>query len=307
MKAAVLADVHGNLPALKAVLEDARIQGAEKFVLAGDYVFDLPWSNGVTETVRGLSGAAVAAGNKEGYLKAYQEGQWDCDQLGAMGQTMRELTPENRDYLTSLPPSATLTLPLGKRIFAAHWFPGFLTGGKQTAISSRMFRVAAETPGFTREAFWEEVRAFLEHGYVADALREADADVFVFGHTHLQWHGFAGDKLLLNPGSCGVPLDGDTRAPYTLLTETPDGFTVEERRVRYDVEAAIREAEQSEVYRRGKVWLELVFAALRTGLDTFAPFFDAASRIANERGETFPPFSDEVWNLAYEEHKACLR
>jgi diadenosine tetraphosphatase ApaH/serine/threonine PP2A family protein phosphatase len=63
----------------------------------------------------------------------------------------------------------------------------------------------------------------------------------VFGHTHIQFRRTAqgpdGPVELVNPGSIGIPLDGDHRAGWALIA--PDG-TVDLRRVAYDHEASAR-------------------------------------------------------------------
>ncbi|MDR0326389.1 MAG: metallophosphatase family protein [Oscillospiraceae bacterium] len=310
MRIAVLADIHGNLAALNAVLDDARVHGAEQFILAGDYIFDLPWSNEVTETIQSLESAAVILGNKEGYLPGllseHREG-WVYEQFGSMVQTVRDMKPENAEYLLNLPQSATALLPSGRKVYIRHWFSEFGISGKTEAISAKMFREATQNRSFDRDAFMRGVHDFLQRPAIVDMVSAIDADAVVFGHTHLQWHGTCGGKLVLNPGSCGQPLDGDNHSAYTLLTDTSEGLLVEERRVSYDVESVIRKAKQSAVYRQGRVWVELVFAAMRSGFDTFGPFFGLAEKLANERGQSGIPYSNEVWNLSYERYWAGER
>lgn len=62
-------------------------------------------------------------------------------------------------------------------------------------------------------------------------LVSTDSDIILFGHTHLQWHAYIKDKILINPGSRGLPLDLNTTAPYTILEITSDKISVEEHRV----------------------------------------------------------------------------
>jgi predicted phosphodiesterase len=74
MRIALIADVHGNIFALDAVLEDAKKNGADTYVFDGDYIFDMPFSNEVTERIRNLQTASsvhVIAGNKEARLDGY--------------------------------------------------------------------------------------------------------------------------------------------------------------------------------------------------------------------------------------------
>jgi len=71
--------------------------------------------------------------------------------------------------------------------------------------------------------------------YNSDML--GDEDVLVMGHTHVQGHAIFDEGLVLNPGSVGQPRDDDPRAAYALLDF--DEYTIEGRRVRYDVEQVI--------------------------------------------------------------------
>jgi len=129
-------------------------------------------------------------------------------------------------------------------------------------------------------------------------IDEINADIIVFGHTHLQSYGSCGGKLLINPGSCGLPLDFNTAAPYTIV-DTND-FSVTEKRVPYDVEAVIEYAQKSVMYGKGRIWMDLVFMALRTGMDPFGIFFEIAHQIKDAKGETGMFFSNETWAEAEE-------
>jgi diadenosine tetraphosphatase ApaH/serine/threonine PP2A family protein phosphatase len=72
----------------------------------------------------------------------------------------------------------------------------------------------------------------------ATLLEDGDPDVIVFGHTHLQFRRRAGRRTLVNPGSVGMPFDGDRRAAYALWRGADD---FELRRVEYDSAAYARE------------------------------------------------------------------
>ena len=72
----------------------------------------------------------------------------------------------------------------------------------------------------------------------ATLLEDGDPDVIVFGHTHLQFRRPAGRRTLVNPGSVGMPFDGDRRAAYALWRGADD---FELRRVEYDSAAYARE------------------------------------------------------------------
>ena len=77
------------------------------------------------------------------------------------------------------------------------------------------------------------METFAPEPSVADdeLVTDEDREVIVFGHSHLQFMRTAGDRLLVNPGSVGIPFDGDRRAAYALWGGGRD-FAL--RRVEYD-------------------------------------------------------------------------
>jgi diadenosine tetraphosphatase ApaH/serine/threonine PP2A family protein phosphatase len=94
----------------------------------------------------------------------------------------------------------------------------------------------------------------------AELLEGVSAARLVFGHTHLPFQRRAGGVELVNPGSVGMPFDGDPRAAYALAHD--DG-TIEHRRVEYD-----HEASAARVRSLGGEWTETVAARiLRARID----------------------------------------
>jgi predicted phosphodiesterase len=198
---ALLYDVHGNLPALEAVLADAGRAGAERFVLGGDYALFGAWPRETVERLRELD-ADWIRGNGE---------RWTADPGSAPEEVRpaiarcRELLGEALvDELAALPE----TLERGETLFC-HGSPA------------------------------SDVKSFLPAAteYDAELLAGAGARRLVFGHTHLQFTRVAGGVELVNPGSVGMPCDGDQRAAYALLHY---GGAVEPRRVGYDHLASAR-------------------------------------------------------------------
>jgi len=301
MKYAVISDIHGNFPALQNVLEDAAAHKVDEFIFIGDYIFDLPFSNEVVREIMKLKNAHVVAGNKEGYLKHFENqdrSAWVFEQMGAAYQTMRELPEAYWDYLMDMRPSASIPLESGGVIYAAHRFSDIADKDKTVCGSSEYHRRMLEKP-FTHAQFLSEFEVLINGEEYARAIGKLDAPVVLFGHNHLQCHGYCGKKLVVNPGSCGQPIDFDNRAAYALLEETRGGLRVTERRVSYDIEETIRRARQTEVCQAGKIWCELVFLAMTTGRDYFGFFFGIARRIAASKNETGHLFSNETWRQAY--------
>ena len=294
MRTAIIADVHGNAPALAAVLADAAAQRVDRYILLGDYIFDMPFGNEVVDLVRAIPNAHIIAGNKEGYLDWLTGEEADCKQLNGLYQTYRELSAENRTFLRGLPKELRIPSAHGeicavhdvKINYWAHW----------ATSSSGVGRQMKRNPMPREEYLLHFTEAFQTDEMIA-AIATYNAKIVTYGHNHLQGHCLCGDVLVLNPGSCGQPMDGDNRAVYSILDE--DTLQVEERRAAYDVEAAIRAVKETETYRVAEIWTELVFRTLRNGSDSYRRMFDLADGIRDSKGEEGYPYSNEVWEEAY--------
>jgi len=301
IKIAIISDIHGNYPALLAVIKDAINNKVDKFIFAGDYIFDLAYPNEVTELIRSMDNAFIIQGNKEGYLKKLStENQcnWNFDQMGAVHQTYRDLKQENLTYLMNLSENCFITLPFHGRIYVTHYIRGLFGEQKRTGCSSSRFKKDMEKQPFSHEQFLTNVERMLKENDAYKVIMDIDAPVIILGHSHLQWNVHCKDKLIINPGSCGQPLDFNVMASYTILEDTEFSLNVEEKRVHYDIEQTISFSKTTEIYKRGKIWCELVFLAMRTGADHFSDFFKLAQSIAKERNDTSQFFSNEVWHSA---------
>ena len=194
---AILYDVHGNLLALEAVLDDATAAGADRFLLGGDYALFGPWPAETVARLDSLRGATWIRGNGE---------RWTADPAQAPLEPVREaahacaqaLGGELAARLATLPPEAVVD---GVRF--VHGTPG------------------SDLIGLMPEPTDDEERQ----------LAPVHERRLVAGHTHLPFERVsAGGIALLNPGSVGMPFDGDPRAAYALLHD--DG-RVERRRIPY--------------------------------------------------------------------------
>ena len=203
-RAAVLYDVHGNLAALDAVLDEADAEGFDLLVLGGDVALFGPDAAGCVDRLRGYGDRLAAIkGNTDRYVVDRRPGadHW-ADQLGE----------DRLRWLDGLPPSVA---PPGQDALAVHATPR----GDEDMLMP-------DTP----EA---EVRAMLE------AVGER---TLLCGHVHLQYLREAAGHVIVNPGSVGLPFDGDPRAAWAMLT---DG-EIDLRRTDYDVEAVARQVEQAD-------------------------------------------------------------
>jgi predicted phosphodiesterase len=198
---ALLYDIHGNAIALKAVLEDARRAGAERFLLGGDYALFGPWPSETVEVLRGVADTTWIRGNVD---------RWCAfpDQAGPDDLLQRAI--------------ADCRAALGADTVAE-------LGALEEQIVLDGTRYCHASPVSDLESFMPDPGELDD-----ELLGGASEPRIVFGHTHLQFRRRREDGIdLINPGSVGLPLDGDRRAAYALVREDA---TVELRRVSYDHE-----------------------------------------------------------------------
>ena len=205
MATALLYDVHGNIAALEAVLADAGQGGATAYVLGGDYASFGPWPRETAELVETLPAVVRIRGNGERWLREEPEVPDSARPFitSALAAAREALGPELVERLYGLPERGELD--------------GIL--------------VCHGSPLSDVDSFAPEPQAGEERLLVGEAQR-----TILFGHSHQQFArpGPKGTHLV-NPGSVGMPLDGDTRAAWAMYE---DG-EIDLRRTEYDVERAV--------------------------------------------------------------------
>ena len=301
MKYAIISDIHGNIYALRAAIQDSKSQGADRYLLLGDYTNGFPWGNEVIETIRHLKNAIVIQGNGEGYLldlKNSGETDFSCEQFKPVYWAYRSLSKENLDYLIQLPTSEVVT-DIDTNIYLNHSMSIFYRSLQIELFHSRNFRMMMTEKPFTHEEYLTYAKASLLG--CSDAKEEIEAlpnGIYLFGHNHMQFHMKHGKKLFINPGSCGEPLDWDTNAAYTLLEVTQDNWNVTERRVEYDIKAAAKELDDSDFTLYSPMWSKVMRLELLTGKDYFASFVMHLIETGHVLGCTDYPVSNNTWNVA---------
>jgi diadenosine tetraphosphatase ApaH/serine/threonine PP2A family protein phosphatase len=196
---AVLYDIHGNTAALEAVLADAEAVGADRYLLGGDYGTPSPAPEETLDRLRELPNATWIRGNGERWLR---EPPLDRPEVMEVYEHLSSGVPDHEvEWLYGLPERAELD-----GILYVHGSP------------------VSDVESFAPQPEDEEERLL---GDVRDRT-------IVFGHSHQQFRrpGPRGTDLV-NPGSVGMPLDGDVRAAWA--TWSGD---FEFRRTEYDVERA---------------------------------------------------------------------
>lgn len=202
---ALLYDVHGNLPALEAVLADAAPAGADRYLLGGDYALFGPYPDQTVARLRELSAASWLRGNGERWVAHPHE------------------APDDEVVQAA--------------IEACRWTLGHAVTEELGALPEQHVQ---DEVRYCHASVVSDVRSFMPEpaDQEEELLNGIGERRLVFGHTHLPFRREGPNGIeLVNPGSVGMPFDGDPRAAYALVH---DDDTLEHRRVEYDHMASAR-------------------------------------------------------------------
>ena len=242
MKIALFSDIHANLPALEACLADIDKRKPDAVYCLGDLVGYNIWPNEVINTIR-RRGIPTIAGNYDFGIGRTSD---DCgcayktDEEKAMGKvsisyTNQVVNPEERNYLRTLPAHIKVEFQLNNDKLDL-----LLVHGSPRRINEYLFE-------------YREEKSLLR------IMKDADADIMCFGHTHKPYHRIVEQaeesiryRHAINIGSVGKPKDGDPRGCYVLLhigedtsNTIKESTQVEFIRFEYDIERAARAVEAS--------------------------------------------------------------
>ena len=220
----VLADVHGNAVALRAVLNALEGQTYDALVFAGDLVLNGPRPAETLAIIRALNAPAVQ-GNADRYI-------CDPDHIDHGVQWARErLDTEAIAFLSDLPFTHRITPPGRKSpdddLLIVHATPTDIEA--VLTLEPDRFGLLTVTPQPEAERM----------------LGTAQADLILAGHLHYASSGRVGDRRCATVGSVGFPYDGDVRAAYARAVWDGLNWEVEHCRVAYDHLQVAAEVEQS--------------------------------------------------------------
>jgi len=199
MKLGLISDIHGNKPALEAVLD--AMPAVDQLVCAGDVAGYNPWQAWCVETIRGADIPTVQ-GNHDRAVASEDRPAFTSLALAGVRHAREQLSTDQRSWLADLPAERHLA---GGRVKVVHGHP-------------------------------QDPDHYTYPGEFGPDLL-GDEELVVMGHTHVQAHEVYEEGIVLNPGSVGQPRDGDPRAAFAVVDLAEP--RVAERRVEYDVDAVI--------------------------------------------------------------------
>lgn len=211
MRVAALYDIHGNLPALEAVLEEMQHLSVDQVIAGGD-VLSGPMQVECIERLSALSAPVhYLMGNSDREVVAARHGNENKKvplfALEMLRWSARQLAPEHEQWIATWPKTVTLEIPHLGRVLFCH-----------------------ATPQDDNQIF----TARTDEARLLPIFDPANADVVVCGHTHMQFDRMIGKTRVINAGSIGMPF-GRPGADWLLV-----GPRIDLRHTQYDRESARR-------------------------------------------------------------------
>lgn len=239
---AVLSDVHGVLPALEAVLAEPDVRAADAVVLTGDLAAG-PLPDRTLDALTALGERAVwVGGNADRELVEYRRGARDGIPDPIAPWAAAQLRTEQVDLLAALPASATLPVGGLGQVYFCHATPR--ADDETVLVDSAAGRWAAVLGGVGPEV-----------------------ETVVLGHTHMPFVRLTHGRLVVNPGSVGMPY-GRPGAHWALLG--PGGAAL--RRTAYDYAAACARIAAESGYADAAAWADEYVWARNSAEDALTAF-----------------------------------
>lgn len=243
MRYALFSDIHANLPALEALFTAMDAQKPDAVYCLGDLVGYNIWPNEVVDQIRQRKIPTLAGNYDFGIGRssndcgcAYKTDEEKANGAISIAYTNEIVKQEQRNYLRSLPAHINVSFQLNDDTINL-----LLVHGSPRRINEYLFEDREE-------------KSMLR------IMRDANAHILCFGHTHKPYHRILEDEVdgktiyrhAINIGSVGKPKDGDPRGCFVMLTldqntalEHRNSIKVEFIRFAYDVEKAARAVEES--------------------------------------------------------------
>ena len=286
MRIALLADLHGNLPALEAVLAELERLQPDQVVVDGDLINGVPFSAAVIDQVRARDWLVVR-GNHEFYYLDFgtdrAPGYQDQERWGQLHWLVERLTRAQGAYLAMLPDERTFYLPGAQTLRIAHGVPGRnRVGFYSSQPAEQIFVEIQSVPERTLISAHTHVQLdrhiHADHDFL-DGLRtnpHLDRRINTANDDSLKalqrhWH-------VINPGSVGLPLNGDVRAHFAMLENVPEsvepgGWQATMHQVSYDRRAALAAFAETGMLVAGGVIAQLFYGELVTAQPEIILFY----------------------------------
>ncbi|KFF15837.1 metallophosphoesterase family protein [Flavobacterium hydatis] len=233
---AIISDIHGNLPALKVVLEDIKQRGIDTIYCLGDLVDFAPWHNEVIELIKILEIPCLMGNHDERIAFDHEvtplpkhNPEERAARVNGINYTKQTIKPENKAFLKTLPERFLLN---------------FTISGKETKVLFVHGSTRSNNEYIYENHDLEDVQSM---------LAQEKADIIIMGHTHKPYvrHIEATTEspagTLINSGSVGRSREENPLAAYLILHISDENITPEIIKLQYPINEVISAIEESEI------------------------------------------------------------
>ncbi|HEX6797344.1 MAG TPA: metallophosphoesterase family protein [Ktedonobacterales bacterium] len=250
---AVIADIHGNVPALEAVLADLERVRPDRVVIAGDFVNRGPQSRAALERIA-PEGLPAISGNHDTWLAGLTRGEklpedWETPWWTPVRLAVGELTPEWVAWLEALPRTLRVELPGAAPALVVHGSP----------------RDSREGLGRMRS-----------DAQVAEALAGVEEATVIGAHIHYPYERWVEGRHVVVVGAVGCPFNGDISAQYGLFTWDGEQWRFAHRSVPYDHAPLYAAWRENGYLDDGSPAAELMLREHQTARTWYVPFWEWA-------------------------------
>lgn len=253
MRIGVMADIHGNLNALQAIIRDLKQQGVQQYIIAGDLIADCAQPNEVLDYIKTLN-ATVIKGNREDYVLSFLNGEHEewrkYEQMASVVWTANTLTKENIAYIKELSDSCVISFGEYGDISVVHGSP---------------FHIS------------EHLHEDIEQDRLLEAVQVCQSEVLVCGHSHRPWKKKVNQTLVLNPGAAGVHFNEQSGAEYAILSFKEGQWQSSHHIALYSLDLFKQTMFESSLYEISPTWSRLIVQSVEEGVNANINFLRSFS------------------------------
>ena len=260
MKILVMGDIHSNHVALRECL--SKMQEVNGIILTGDYVSDCPYPQKVMKEIYYLKKyfpVWMIKGNREDYQILHDIGKMDfkvnTSSTGSLYYTYQNLDEKDIRFFKSLKNLELLTLDYGKKLEIVHG----------TVESNRIGLYPEETA----------TNLYMD---------KCASDIIICAHTHQQFIYKYNNKILLNPGSIGLPLGSDGKSQYAILENDKWDVHIELIQQDYTKELICKEFADSGLDNQARIYSKAIKKELISGINYMPRILHKAKELMYKYG-----------------------
>lgn len=276
MKIAVLSDIHSNHIALEACMDWIYGHDIDGIAFLGDYVSDCPYPQKTMRILKNIPqeyAAWFVRGNREDYMLDHRRAlteEWSYNsQSGSLLYTYENLTGDDLRFFEGM--------PIGMEIKLDGYPPFSICHGSMQNNRRLFFGDSPET---------------------REVMDEMTTSLLLCGHCHMPYIYTHGSKTIVNVGTVGNPVNGQTSAQFAVVQSDGGEWTPQAVTVPFDTEAVVAEFHESGLFDKANVWSRAYIAALREGRNYNDECVKLVNRMCEERGLPFD--CEELWQEAAE-------